>query len=55
MSIERTRLEFFNVFRRNLCDLKEAHLAIIVDESTTLDGQGYLANLVWLDNKRRLP
>jgi hypothetical protein len=36
VSIARTRLELLDVFRRNLGNLKQTHLAIVVDESTTL-------------------
>jgi hypothetical protein len=35
-STAHTRFEIFNVFRRNLCNLKETHLTVIVYKSTTL-------------------
>ena len=35
-SIPRTRFKVLDVFRRNLGNLKQAHLAIVVDKSTTL-------------------
>ena len=36
-SMTRTRLEVLNVFRRNLSNLKQTHLAIVVNDSTALD------------------
>lgn len=35
-AIVHTRLEVLNVFRRNLGNLKQPYLAIVVNESTTL-------------------
>ena len=35
-SISRTRFKVLDVFRRNLGNLKQAHLAIVVDKSATL-------------------
>jgi len=35
-SIPRTRFKVLDVFRRNLGNLKQAHLAIVVDKSATL-------------------
>jgi hypothetical protein len=35
-AIVHTRLEVLDVFRRNLGDLKQPYLAIVVNESTTL-------------------
>lgn len=43
---QRTRLEVFDMLRRNLSNLKQSHRTVIVDEGTTLDvGLGLVGDL----------